>query len=100
MKLLCIESEPIKNARGGLSMNRTNRVIEGKTYTGLNRRIDGDGDDVWYIEEVGADKQALRFLICSDEVEVESEASLAHNVFWLCVGKGLEALNFKLIKND
>ena len=79
MRLLCINSEPLENARGGLSMNRKNAVVEGETYIGENRRIDNDGDDVWFIEEIQANKQASRFLVCSEECEFEESVSLAHN---------------------
>lgn len=69
MRLFCINALPLENAQGGLSMNSKNCVVEGEIYTGKNRRIDNNGDDVWFIEEVQADKQASRFLPCSEEDE-------------------------------
>ncbi len=64
--LICVEDGTVLSNTGCYCKNTLEKVHKGKIYTGIFRKFDDIGDDVWFIEETGVFKLANRFIPVSE----------------------------------
>lgn len=68
-RVVCINDGPIPSARGGISLNGLDRVVNGKIYTVEKEVISEAGNRCYILAGINRPKQVIRFIPIDEQRE-------------------------------